>query len=376
MIYFDNAATTYPKPNEVYEALDYANRNAFNSGRGSYKSSKQCSKIIDEVRKLVLNVGKINDGKVIFTDSATTALNRIIFGIDLKKGDNIYISPFEHNSIVRPLNELKEQLGINIIVLPFIKDDEWIADEEKIGNMFAINKPKAIMLSHISNTTGFILPYEIIFKLGKRFNSINVLDSAQAFGIVDINNINNIDYIVFAGHKSLYSSFGIAGILKLGKDVLKKTLFGGTGSDTMNPKMSNDIPDGYEAGSHNIVAIQGLNAGLKWLSEHNVFEHEKEMTEYLITQLKKNEKIKIYLPNNTKNILGIVSISINGYDSNDVGTILDDEFDICVRTGYHCAPLVHEFIESIDSNGTVRISLGYFNTKEEIDTLIEALKSL
>ena len=376
MIYFDNAATTYPKPNDVYEALDYANRNAFNSGRGSYKSSKKCSNIIDEVRNLVLKVGKIDYGKVIFTDSATTALNRIIFGIDLKKGDNIYISPFEHNSIVRPLNELKDELGVNIIILPFIKNDEWQADVEKISNMFAINKPKAIMLSHISNTTGFILPYEKLFGLGKKYNSINVLDSAQAFGIVDINNVEVIDYIVFAGHKSLYSSFGIAGIIKLGNDTLKKTIYGGTGSDTMNPKMSNDIPDGYEAGSHNIVAIQGLSAGLKWISNHNVFEHEKEMTEYLITQLKKNDKIKIYLPNNTKHILGIVSISVEGYNSNDVGTILDDEYDICVRTGYQCAPLIHDFIESIVSNGTVRISLGYFNTKEEIDTLINALNSL
>lgn len=375
MIYLDNAATTYPKPDCVYNVLDKANRNAFNSGRGSYKIARETTKIIDETRQLILEINNIKNGKVIFTNSATTSLNNIIFGIDVSNGDNIYISPFEHNSVIRPLEELKSKININIHIIPFDKET-WNLDIEKLQNMFALNKPKAIIISHISNVTGYILPYELIFKESLKYNSINILDSSQGYGIVKVKEIENINYIVFAGHKSLYGSFGIAGYIKLKNDILNKSIFGGTGSDTMNKKMSDNYPEGYEAGSLNSVAITGLNQSIKWLKETDVYNHELELTNYLIQELKKISKIKLYLPTPNESIFGIISINIDGYKSEEVGSILDDEFDICIRTGYHCAPLIHEFIESIEYSGTARISLGYFNTKEDIDNLISALKTL
>lgn len=375
MIYFDNAATTYPKPECVYKRLDIVNRNAFNTGRGSYNVAKEASKIKENVREKILKLNNLSEGKVVYECSATRALNDIIFGINLKNNDNVYISTFEHNSIIRPLEELKKRIGINIIELPFDKN-EWMPDLEKINNLFAIQKPSAIILSHISNVTGYIVPYNEIFELGNKYNSINILDSAQGYGIVKIGDVKNISYIVFAGHKSLYGSFGIAGFIKLKGDVLKHNIFGGTGSDTMNFNMSNLYPDGYEAGSSNIVAISSLDTSIDWLMEKDVFSHESEITQYLIDELKKINKVKVFVPEKCNKIFGVVSIAVEGYSSEDVGQILNDEFDICVRTGYHCAPLVHEFIESTNYLGTVRISLSYFSTKEEIDILIEALKTL
>lgn len=376
MIYFDNAATTYPKPEIVYKELDNANRNAFNTGRGSYKVARDQSTIIDNVREKLLKISKMDNSDVIFTSSATQALNSILLNLDFKEGDNIYISPFEHNSVIRVLEVLKKKYNIKIVHIPFDKET-WSIDEKKLENLFVLNNPKLIILSHVSNTTGLVLPYNLIFKIGKKYNSINILDSSQALGILNIEGTENIDFIVFAGHKSLYASFGIAGFIKKKLVPLKKFIYGGNGSDTMNPNMPELGYGAYEAGSPNIVGIRALNVSMDWITEKSIYEEEKKITNYLISELAKLNNIKIFIPKDFKNkIFGIVSIGVQGYSSDEVGKILDDEFGICVRTGFHCAPLVHDFIDSMEYNGTVRISLSYFTTKKEIDELIKALKSL
>lgn len=375
MIYLDNAATTYPKPEIVYKELDKANRNAFNTGRGSYKVAQEASKIKENVRNKILKLNNINNANVVFTSSATTALNDLIFGIKLNQGDCVYISPFEHNSIIRPLEELKKERKILVKVLPFNKDT-WELDEEKTKDLFVLNKPVAVFVSQISNVTGYVLPYKKIFNLSAEYNAINILDASQGYGIVKIEDYININYIVFAGHKSLYASFGIAGYIKLKNDKLHPHIFGGTGSDTMNPNMPENFPDGYEAGSPNIVAISSLNVSIDWINQTDIYKHEKKLTDYLINNLLKLKKVHVYVPKEISNIFGVVSFSVDDYTSEDIGKILDEEFEICVRTGFHCAPLIHEFINSVESGGTVRIGLSYFNTQNDIDTLINALKSL
>lgn len=375
MIYLDNAATTYPKPQEVLQALDEANRNAFNTGRGSYKPARNLTSVIDTTREKIKRLNNIVDGEIVFTSSATQSLNDIIFGIDIDNGDNIYISPFEHNSIVRPLYQLKKIKNINIHIIPF-KKDTWDLDEDKLKNMFVLNKPNAILLTHVNNVTGYIMPYEKIFEMASKYDSINILDCSQSYGIIKLGYVSNLNYIVFAGHKSLYASFGIAGFIKLKNDILKKCIFGGTGSDTMNYEMPDSFPNGYEAGSPNIVAICGLNASCTWLEQQNIYEHEMELTKYLIAELLKIKKCKLYIPNDYSKIFGVVSFNINGYSASEVGTILDDEFNIYVRTGYHCCPLIHDFIDSINNEGTVRVSLSHFSTKDEINELIKALKTM
>lgn len=376
MVYLDNAATTYPKPDEVYKRIDYANKNlAFNSGRGSYKKAKEVSKIIEETRKILAKwVNEPNYNKVIFGTSSTEALNRIIFGIDWKEGDNVYISPFEHNSIIRPLEKVKELYNINIKVIEFDKET-WDINEE-LEDQFAINRPKCIFMSSKSNVCGYKLPFKKVFEMGKKYSSINVLDASQSFGIdKKINNINT-DFIVFAGHKSLYATFGVAGFIITGDYKLKVTIFGGTGSDSLNAKMPDSLPGKYEAGSKNAVAIIGLNESCKWLEKTDVEKKERELTKYLNSKIKNLKNVICYLPDDSSKCEGIVSINVKNYLAEEVGKILDEEYDICVRTGYHCSPYIHEFLQTKEFGGTVRISLNYFNTTKDIDYLIEALKTL
>ena len=375
-IYLDNAATTFPKPESVYKALDYANRNlAFNAGRGHYSAAQKVSDVINETKVKLAELIHAQPSRISFESSATESLNIIILGLNLKDGDNIYYSPFEHNAIIRPLYNLAKSIHINLFEIPFDKEN-WMPDLKKLNDKFVRNPPKAVFLSHISNVTGYILPFEEIFKLSKSYDAINVLDCAQSLGVLNPTT-KDVDFIVFAGHKSLYASFGVAGFFDLNDYKLKVVKSGGTGSDSLNHDMPENGSGRYESGSLNSVAIAGLDASLDWLKENPPLMHEKERTEFLISELSEIPSVKLFLPQNYKNrILGIVSLSVDGYIAQDVGSILADEFNICVRTGYHCTPFVHEFIGSIENQGTVRVSIGAFTNKDEIIKLKEGLKTL
>lgn len=375
MIYLDNAATTYPKAEEVYKALDRANREyAFNAGRGSYASAKKTFEMIKETKEKLAKLVNASADSVSFESSATEALNIIIYGLDLSEGDTVYVSPFEHNAVIRPLYYLQKEKNIHIEILPFDKKT-WEVDKQKMDDMFALHHPSAVFLSHVSNVTGYILPYEDIFSASKKYNAVNVLDCSQSLGILNPET-NNVDLIVFAGHKSLYASFGVAGFINVGNINLKVVKSGGTGSDSLNHEMPSTGSERYEAGSHNSVAIAGLNASLDWLEKTNVYEHEKELTRYLIQELQKLDSVKLFLPENLEKVIGIVSFDVIGYQADDVGTILSEDFEICVRTGYHCSPFIHQFIGSEEYLGTVRIGLGYFNDQNELSFLINSLQSL
>ena len=370
MIYLDNAATTYPKPDCVYEAINEGMRKySFNAGRGSYEAARATFKMIQETRELIGSIINVSSNNVIFTSSATESLNNIIYGLGLSKEDTIFVSPFEHNAVIRTIHNT----GANIEVIPFDKKT-WAINSNELNDLYAIKKPKATIISHISNVTGFELPYQQIFEISKKYNCINVLDCAQSFAIFPIIN-KNIDFIVFAGHKSLYAMFGIAGYINISSTNLIPYKIGGTGSDSLNLNMPDVLPSKYEAGSLNSVGIYSINASLKFLKNNKYDIIENELTKYLIKKLKNIDNLIMYLPEEYISH-GIVSFNIQGYSADDVGTILSEDYNICVRIGYHCAPLIHDFIESKPYNGTVRISLGIFNTKEDIDTLIEALSNL
>lgn len=374
MIYLDNAATTYPKPECVYEALDKANRTlAFNAGRGSYKEAKMVSNMIDETRSLVASLVDGNANQVSFESSATEAMNIIINGLELGKGDTVYISPFEHNAVVRPLYNLKKQKGIKIEILPFNKTT-WDIDVIRMNDMFVINKPKACFLTHISNVTGYVLPVGVIFAQTKMYNCINIMDCSQSLGILNPP-CENTDFIVFAGHKSLYASFGVAGFINISNTKLLVSKSGGTGSDSLNTNMPENGYQRYESGSLNSVAIAGLHESLIWLKTNNVFNREIALTTKLINSLLNLENVQLYLPHN-KQAIGIVSFNLKGYAADDIGMILAEDFDVCVRTGYHCAPFVHSFIGSLESHGTVRVGIGAFNQPSDIDYLINSIKAI
>lgn len=374
MIYLDNASTTFPKPEVVYKANDYVARNlAFNGGRGLYKVSNEVTEIIESTRKNIALIANSNPEQVAFTHSATESINYIVHGVSFEDGDNIYISPFEHNAIIRALHNIKKKVNINIIMIPFNRES-WDVDYDELDNMFALNNPKCLMISHVSNATGYILPYEKIFEKSKKYNSINVLDCAQSFGLIRTNN-KNIDLLVFAGHKTLYSVFGVAGIINFSGLKIDNVFAGGNGADSLNISMPQTFVGKLESGSKNINAIYTLLVSSQWILDNNPFEHEKELMDILISKLKQNNKIVLYLPSNN-DIAGIISFNVEGYNAEEVGFILDNEFDICVRTGYHCAPFVHDFINSKEFNGTIRVSLSAFTKEDEINQFVNAINSL
>lgn len=377
MIYLDNAATTFPKPERVYTALETANRElSFNAGRGSYKAARAASAIIDDTKNRLLSLFHATGyADIVFTPSVTHALNQVLNGLDLTGNSVIYVSPYEHNAVARTVYQLSVNSGASVKMLPLTKDLQ--IDLEKAKYQFSINSPSVVILNALSNVTGYILPVAEIFLMAKEYGAITVLDAAQAAGLIDLDMpALNADVLCFAGHKTLMGPFGIGGFLIKHGITLKKVLTGGTGSASLTLDMPEEAPGRYEASSTNVVAIAGLNASLKGL---DINEHRKtlrELTEYLLEALNGIPSVNLMSTFDTDKTLGIVSFVVEGYQSDEVGIILDDEYDIAVRTGYHCAPYIHDYLGDKPYHGTIRIGIGQFNTKEDIDALISAIKSL
>ena len=377
MIYLDNAATTFPKPERVYTALETANRElSFNAGRGSYKAARAASAIIDDTKNRLLSLFHATGyADIVFTPSVTHALNQVLNGLDLTGNSVIYVSPYEHNAVARTVYQLSVNSGASVKMLPLTKDLQ--IDLEKAKYQFSINSPSVVILNALSNVTGYILPVAEIFLMAKEYGAITVLDAAQAAGLIDLDMpALNADVLCFAGHKTLMGPFGIGGFLIKHGITLKKVLTGGTGSASLTLDMPEEAPGRYEASSTNVVAIAGLNASLKGL---DINEHRKtlrELTEYLLEALNSIPSVNLMGTFDTDKTLGIVSFVVEGYQSDEVGIILDDEYHIAVRTGYHCAPYIHDYLGDKPYHGTIRIGIGQFNTKEDIDALISAIKSL
>lgn len=383
-IYLDNAATTFPKPEVVYKAVDkFLREECVNAGRGSYKLAQNATNLIDETRRLLLELinSKKND-KVIFTPSATIAINQILRGLNWNEIKNVYVSPFEHNAIMRTLHSLQKLNDFNINIIPF-DNITFALNEEELRIMYSKKNPDLVIMSHVSNVTGYILPIKICHELGKKYNPINIVDCAQSLGIVNVNieeDFSECDFIVFAGHKSLYGVFGLGGFIELNDKIkLTEVITGGTGSDSTNLDMPTENEMFFEAGSYNMYSIAGLNSALKWIKEtgcDELYSHEKKLTTELISKLEEIEGIEIYIPENLDNHIGVVSFNLSDYLPEDVGRILGDEYDIAVRTGHHCAPLIGEFLDGNAINGTVRLSVGYFNNIDEIKEAVKAIEEI
>lgn len=380
MIYLDNAATTFPKPDIVYDVVDKVQRTcAVNAGRGSYKAARNASVIINEARKRLAKLVNIQDEeRVIFTPSSTIAMNQVLNGLNFSQTTVVYISPFEHNAVVRPLYRLSQIYGFNINIIPFDAETQEL-DFQSMKNSFVLQHPDIVVVNHVSNVTGLIAPFEEIFSESKKYGAINILDASQSLGMIPLTMSSKIDFLVFAGHKNLYSNFGVGGFIYNSNIVLNPFITGGTGSDSLNPNMPNAMPVKYEAASHDIIAIASLNASLEWLDTigiENIFNHKKQLTEYLIDKLTTFKSIKMYIPFNKERHIAVLSFTHKNYRPEELADILDVDFDIAVRCGYHCAPYIHKLIGTEEKNGTVRVSLGFFNNKSDIDALISALEEL
>lgn len=387
-IYLDNAATTFPKPECVYENMDKINRSlAVNAGRGSYALAQKAVNTIDKVREELLEIANASQvAEVVLTPSATIAFNQIIGGMELKESDVVYVSPFEHNAVIRTLHLKQQNCGFTVLELPLKTGDGIEIDMEKMEYLFAKNPPSCVFLSHVSNVTGYVLPVGKIAEAAKVYQADVIVDASQSLGLVPVEFLAwNLDYLVFAGHKTLYGPFGIGGFfIKHGKH-LQPYLAGGTGSDSLNPAMPTEAPAAYEAGSPDIVAAGGLLAALEELKAYgngnynsaieSYAKKEKQLSKKLVEELLKIPGVTLYLPKQEAHI-GIVAFNVRGYRSADIGMILDEDYGIAVRTGYHCAPLVHKALQDESYAGVVRASVGRFTTEEEICALVEAVEEI
>ena len=377
MIYLDNAATTFPKPDLVYDEMDRVNRTlAVNAGRGSYKSAQKVSRLLDDTKNMLLKLFHAEgSADICFGPSITFALNQVLGGVNLDESSVVYMTPYEHNAVARTIHLLQKTKGFSIEFIPLTKDLR--IDLEKTAYLFTQKCPNLVIVNKVSNVTGYVLPAGPIFKLAKKYDAITVMDAAQAAGLCDINmGESDADIICFAGHKTLYGPFGVGGFAIKHGVSLDLVYAGGTGSNSLELDMPARAPDRYEASSPNIVAIAGLNASLRVLDQSAHLNYALEMTNYLLRKLNCIDRVQVlgvYEPGDT---VGIVSFVVDGYLSSDVGSILDDEYDISVRTGYHCAPYIHEYLNDKEYGGTVRVGIGLYTTKTDIDRLIEALETL
>ena len=377
MAYFDNAATTFPKPNIVYDFMsDFYKNSGANAGRGHYGMAQSAGALIKDTRERIQKLLHCPAKLVVFTPTATIALNIIIQGL-IKKGlRNIYISPFEHNAVTRTLHYFEEKGDIVVSKLHVNRDLGY--DLERIRFQFDDIKPDLVIISHASNVIGLVAPIEEIFAIAKEYKAYTVADMSQSAGLVDTNvGLNCFDFAVFAGHKTIYGPTGISGFVMNPTIVLEPVLFGGTGFESANQNMPMSLPERYEMGTGNIAGIAGLNAALKWLDKQgigNIWALEMQHRKRLLEIINRYDFLKIVGNNDGQKFVGIVSCIMEGISSDSAGAIFD-RFGISVRTGLHCAPLAHQFLGTYPA-GTIRISIGYFTSDEDFEALEEAVDGI
>lgn len=383
-VYLDCAATTFPKPESVYKAIDFVNRQmCVNAGRGSYQLARLATEGMDALREELLEVvHATGQEQIIFTPSATLACNMIIGGIHLSEQKRVYVSPYIHNAVMRALWMQQKKCGYIMEILPINVENDTI-DLEKTAYLFQEKRPDFVFLSHVCNVTGYKLPIEEIFTMAKETTNGQakvIVDAAQSFGMLEIDYRKYAyDAVIFAGHKTLHGPFGIAGFVKEKSFLLDPIVAGGTGSDSLNLSMPKESPLAFEPGSPNLPAIAGLYAALQYrkrIGAKKLYEKEKYLTKLLVEGLEQIEGVTLYVPQNREQHIGIVSFQLEGYRADEVGMILDEDYQISVRTGYHCAPLIHERIGSKTMGGTVRASFGWFSTEEDVIKLIKAVEEL
>lgn len=379
MVYLDNAATTYPKPDCVYDAVDRFNRtSAVNAGRSAYRKAIEATEMIRNTKAELLRLCSAEGAaSVVIAPSATVALNQIIHGQNWDASKNAYVSFYEHNSVMRPLARARELHGFQIRAIPHRREDLSL-DLEATRAMFEKHRPDFVVLSAVSNVTGYILPAAEIFAMAKSYGAFTVLDAAQAMGFLPLDFKElHADAVVFAGHKTLYATFGVAGFLLRNGAPLEVFLTGGNGIKSTVLKMPDTAPEKYEAGSPDTPAIAGLQAALQWRKTVDIYRHEKELMAHLIEGLEGIPEVTVYkAPGGIDRQGGVVSFNLSDLSCSVVGIILNEEHDIAVRTGHHCAPTIHAYLKDMKNNGTVRVSISYFTTMEDIDKLIAAVRGI
>lgn len=373
--YFDNAATTFPKATEV---LNYANNftkyYGVNAGRGQYDTASAATKMVNETRQeLISLLNGTPEHTVIFTPSATIALNMVIQGQSFSNGQIIYISHFEHNAVTRVLHILKQKFNLKIHYLE-MSSQKLEYDLAAIKLQFKQNPPDYVICTHASNVCGLIAPIEEICKESKKYGAINIIDMSQTAGLLDIRIASlKVDFCIFAGHKTLNSMLGVGGFICKKNAKINCVIYGGTGLTSGDDNMPKSLPERCEPGSLNTHAIASLNAAIKYIKRvgrQTNLEKESKNKNKLLKTLNKYKNIKIVGDN--ANSVGIISCVFEGYSSDNIGNILNTR-NIAVRTGLHCAPGAHKILGTYPA-GTVRFSVSRLNTNDDFSVLDDALR--
>lgn len=378
LIYLDNSATTFPKPEVVYNFMcDFYREHGVNPGRSGFDAALETEEVIMATRKMLTGLFNGDDhNRLTFSYNASDSLNMIIQGL-AEQGDHVITTKLEHNSVLRPLYHLEQDKRIEVTHVSF--DSQGYADPEDIRKAIRSNTKFAV-INHCSNVIGTIQPVEEIGRICKEAGIYLVVDGSQSAGAVPIDMKKmNIDVYVFTGHKCLMGPTGIGGSYVMDGVPVKLTRFGGTGVRSAQRTHLEEYPYHLECGTLNLVGIAGLNAGVKWIIEQGIDNlHKQEIM--LWDRLRKGVQdlgnVITYCAENSLHKNPVLSLNIKGFDSGDVGTMLDVDYNIACRTGLQCAPLVHEVLGTDKIHGTVRLSIGPFNTEEHIDAAVNAITEI
>ena len=375
-IYFDNAATSWPKPPAVRAALDeYFSDAGGNPGRSGHRMSIAAARLVERSREELAEFFNAKDpSHIIFTQNATHALNQALYGF-LRRGDHVVTTSIEHNSVMRPLRDLQLS-GIEVTVVPC--EPDGTLDMSRLNDALGA-KTRLLVTTHGSNVTGTLLPIEAIASLARDLDVVYLVDAAQTAGAmpIDVQKIG-IDLMAFSGHKGLLGPTGTGGLYIRDDIALSPLMRGGTGSDSAHEVQPDFLPDAFESGTLNVAGIAGLGSGVRFLREvgiDSVRARARELVSQIRAGLSEIPGITIYGPRNAELQCGAVSFNIDGAMPSEVGLILDEQFGIMARTGLHCAPSAHRTLGTFPT-GTVRFSFGWFNTREEVDAALEALRKI
>lgn len=377
-IYFDNGSTSYPKAPGVAEAMmQMLSQGAFNINRGNYEGAYEMAAMVLETREILAELFHAESSKqVVFTPGITHSLNYFIKGL-LKKGDRVIVTGMEHNGVMRPLFQMEAE-GVFCDVAP--TDIEGSICPEDVENLIR-PETRAVLMLHASNVSGTVMPIQKIGEICKKHGLFFAVDTAQTAGTLDIDMQKcHIDFLAFTGHKGLLGPQGIGGFLitKRLDSAMKPLIAGGTGSISDRLEMPDTLPDKYESGTLNLPGIIGLHAALSYIKEQTVQSiHEKkmELTEYFLERLGEFKEIRVAGKTGTEDRVAVVSLDFLNKDNAIVAFELEQGYGIMTRVGLHCAPMAHKSLHTYPQ-GTVRFAFSAQNTKDEIDTCIDALREI
>ncbi len=374
LIFLDNGATSFPKPEAVYQYMDFFFRNyGVNPGRSGYDLCMETGLVVEETRKMLTRFFNGTDpDRLCFGYNSTDALNLIIFGL-LKSGDHAISTTLEHNSVLRPLYHLS-RAGVEVEHVPF--DGAGFVDPQEIRKRFRPNT-RLVIVNHASNVIGTVQPIAAIGKLCREAGIPFAVDASQSSGKVPVDmEAQFLDVVAFTGHKSLLGPTGIGGLYVREGVEIRHTRAGGTGVRSAVRPHLDEYPYRLEYGTPNVMGIAGLKAGVTWLQAKGldaIHHEEMRLAQILLDGLRAIPRVKLYCLDSLENHIAVLAFNIEGTEAADVGTMLDVDYGIACRTGLHCAPLVHEQIGTDRIHGAVRFGIGPFNTEEHVRTAVEAV---